>query len=80
MIRTKLKTLRKANNWTYAYVGEKSGISKEAYWMIENGKRGLTYERAVLIAAVFKQKPDDIFLESELTYAEHRHGGEEVSQ
>lgn len=70
MIRTKLKSLREQKGWTYEYVGNLAGISKEAYWMIENGKRGLSYERAVKIASVFNLNPDDIFLQSELTSTE----------
>lgn len=72
MIRSKLKNLREQKGWTYEYVGNLAGISKEAYWMIENGKRGLSYERAVKIASVFNLTPDDIFLHSELTSAEQK--------
>ncbi|GAX05406.1 hypothetical protein IWT25_00710 [Secundilactobacillus pentosiphilus] len=72
MIRSKLKNLREQKGWTYEYVGNLAGISKEAYWMIENGKRGLSYERAVKIASVFNLTPDDIFLHSELTSSEQK--------
>lgn len=58
----KLKKLRVQNDLTYQQVADEAGISKEHYWFIENGKRGLTYEMAVRIAKVFKKNPDEIFL------------------
>lgn len=70
MILEKLKNMREKENLTYQQVAEKVGISKEYYWMIENGKRRLTYELAVKIAQVFKSSPDYIFLDSELTRSE----------
>ncbi|WP_374701263.1 hypothetical protein [Thalassobacillus sp. C254] len=39
---------------------------------MENGERGLSYDLAVKIAAVFNKNPDDIFLESELTCSEQK--------
>ncbi|AVK44196.1 helix-turn-helix transcriptional regulator [Listeria monocytogenes] len=60
---TKLKELRIENNLTYVDVATKVGISKEYYWMIENGERdGYTYNTAKKIASVFDKNPDDIFL------------------
>ncbi|HAA5837178.1 TPA_asm: XRE family transcriptional regulator [Listeria monocytogenes] len=60
---TKLKELRIENNLTYEDVATKAGISKEYYWMIENGERdGYTYNTAKKIASVFDKNPDDIFL------------------
>lgn len=67
----KLKKLREMENLTNQEVADKVGISKEYYWMIENGKRKLSYELAVKIANVFGTKPDDIFLNNELTTGEH---------
>lgn len=64
MKRYKLKEIREKNNLTYQQVAELIGITKPYYWQIENGKRGLSYELAVKIAAVYKTTPDDIFLES----------------
>lgn len=58
----KLKELRVKHELTCQQVADEAGISKEHYWFIENGKRGLTYEMAVKIAKVFNKKPDDIFL------------------
>lgn len=66
----KLKSLRESRNMTYQEVADIAGISKEHYWMIENGKRGLTYPTAIKIAKVFNTRPDDIFLNTELTYGE----------
>lgn len=63
----KLKELRVKQELTYQQVADRAGISKEHYWFIENGKRGLTYEMAVRIAKVFDKKPDDIFLSKMLT-------------
>ena len=67
----KLKKMRNIENLTYQHVADEIGISKEYYWMIENGKRRLTYELAVKIARVFKSSPDYIFLDSELTRSEY---------
>ncbi len=66
----KLKEIRIQAGLTYQQVANEVGISKEYYWMIENGKRRLTYENAVKIAKVFKFSPDYIFLDSELTRSE----------
>lgn len=60
----KLKKMRINEGMTCRQVAEQVGISKEYYWMIENGKRRLTYELAVKIAKVFKASPDYIFLDS----------------
>lgn len=67
----KLKKIRTNADLTYQQVADEVGISKEYYWMIENGKRRLTYELAVKIAKVFNSSPDYIFLDSELTRSEH---------
>ncbi len=58
----KLKTVRNESGLTCQQVADKVGITKEYYWMIENGKRRLSYEMSVKIATVFSLKPDDIFL------------------
>ncbi|MBL3531019.1 helix-turn-helix transcriptional regulator [Companilactobacillus zhachilii] len=70
MILSKLQKLRTNNNLSYKDVADQLDMSKEGYWMIENGKRKLNYETAVRIASVFGLKPDDIFLQSELTKEE----------
>lgn len=70
MILEKLKKTREGAKLTYQQVADEIGISKEYYWMIENGKRGLTYPLAVKISAVFKSSPDYIFLDNELTRGE----------
>lgn len=70
MVLEKLKKTREVAKLTYQQVADEIGISKEYYWMIENGKRGLTYPLAVKIAAVFKSSPDYIFLDNELTRGE----------
>lgn len=77
MILRKLKDIREGESLTCQHVADEVGISKEYYWMIENGKRRLTYPLAVKIAAVFKSSPDYIFLDNELTRSEP--GEEEVS-
>ncbi|EUJ59494.1 helix-turn-helix domain-containing protein [Listeria fleischmannii] len=44
---SELKSIRERRGITYEQVAEKAGISKEYYWMIENGKRdGFSYELA----------------------------------
>ncbi|WP_121639517.1 helix-turn-helix transcriptional regulator [Virgibacillus sp. Bac330] len=64
MVLDKLKKIRIKEGLTYQQVADEVGISKEYYWMIENGKRRLTYEHAVKIAKVFNSNPDYIFLDS----------------
>lgn len=59
----KLKKIRIEEKLTCQQVADGAGISKEHYWFLENGKRGLTYEMAARIAKVFNKKPDDIFFE-----------------
>lgn len=62
-----LKQIREENQMTIQEIANEIGISKGYYSMIENGKRGLSYNLAVKIAQVFNMKPDDIFLASKLT-------------
>lgn len=66
----KLKLIRESSNMTYQQVADSAGLTKEHYWMIENGKRNLSYHNAVRIAMVFNKEPDDIFLPTELTKTE----------
>ncbi|MGX9931995.1 helix-turn-helix transcriptional regulator [Virgibacillus salarius] len=68
----KLKEIRTKEGLTCKQVADRIGVSKEYYWMIENGKRRLAYEHAVKIAKVFKSSPDYIFLDSELTRSEQK--------
>ncbi|QAS52840.1 helix-turn-helix transcriptional regulator [Halobacillus litoralis] len=74
----KLKEIRTNEKMTYQQVADQVKISKEYYWMIENGKRRLTYELAVKIAKVFKSSPDYIFLDSELTRGEQNRSREVI--
>ncbi|KFL44568.1 hypothetical protein CH76_01815 [Lysinibacillus sp. BF-4] len=66
MTLVKLKKIREDSGMTYQKVAEIVGISKEHYWFIENGKRGLTYDMAVRIANVFNKKPDEIFFKQKV--------------
>ena len=59
----KLKELRKKNGYTHQQMGDMLNISKIYYWQLENNKRRLYYEMAVKIAAIFNEKPDNIFYE-----------------
>lgn len=68
----KLKEFRTKKGLTYQQVADEVGISKEYYWMIENGKRRLSYELSVKIANVFNVTPDDIFLHNKLTTGEQK--------
>lgn len=76
MVLEKLKNMRNESRMTYQHVADEVGISKEYYWMIENGKRRMTYELAVKIAEVFHSSPDYIFLDNELTRSELRNSKE----
>ncbi len=57
----KLKELRQEKRYTTQKMGEKLGISKAFYCQIENGKRRLSYDMAIRIAAIFRVRPDTIF-------------------
>lgn len=70
MVLQKLETVRKQEGLTFQQVADQAGLTKEFYWMIEKGKRKLSYENAVRIALVFGKEPDDIFLTTELTKTE----------
>lgn len=67
MMLTRLKEIRESNDLTQQDVANRIGVSKGYYSLIENSKRGLSYETAQDIAAVFGLKPDDIFLNTKLT-------------
>lgn len=62
-----LKVLREKKHISYQSMAEKLGVSFQYYWMIENGKRGLSYEMAVKIAKILDTTPDNIFLNINLT-------------
>lgn len=64
---TKLKVLRENKNISYRSMANKLDVSFQYYWMIENGKRGLSYEMAVKIAEILDTTPDYIFLDINLT-------------
>lgn len=70
MVLQNLESVRKQEGLTFQQVADQAGLTKEFYWMIEKGKRKLSYENAVKIALVFGKEPDDIFLNSELTKTE----------
>lgn len=63
----KLKDLREEKNLSYQDMANNLNVSFQYYWMIENGKRGLSYEMAVKIAKILGTTPDNIFLKSDLT-------------
>lgn len=68
--REKLYRIRKRHNMTLQQVADRIGVSKPYYWKIEKGQSRLSYDLAVKIASVFNMKPDDIFLQHELTTSE----------
>lgn len=70
MVLLSLEKIRKESGKTFQQVADAAGLTKEFYWMIEKGKRKLSYENAVKIALVFGKEPDDIFLKTELTKTE----------
>lgn len=62
-----LKKIREKNDISYQLMAKKLNVSLQYYWMIENGKRGLSYEMALKIAQVLGTTPDKIFLSVDLT-------------
>jgi putative transcriptional regulator len=61
----KLKELRKKAGLTQAEMGKKLGFSESGYCLIENGKRRMTVDVALKIAAILKTEPSNIFLASD---------------
>lgn len=62
-----LRVVRNEKGLSYQDMASKLGVSFQSYWMIENGKRGLSYETAIKIADALGTTPDEIFLNAELT-------------
>lgn len=58
---SKLRKVRNKSGLTQQQVASEVNMTKGGYSQIENGKRGLSYDKAVEISAVFGLKPDDIF-------------------
>lgn len=56
-----LNELRKQNGYSYSNLGKKVGYSKTYTWQLINGQRNLSYEQAILMAAIFNMKPDEVF-------------------
>lgn len=56
-----LKEMRRQHDLKTMDMAKELGISQCYYSLIENGKRGISYEMAVRIAAIFNKKPDDVF-------------------
>lgn len=57
-----LKVIRQKQGISCQHMALKLDVSVQYYWMIENGKRGLSYEMAIKIAKVLGTTPDKIFL------------------
>lgn len=57
-----LKKIREDSGLSYKEMAIELGVTTQYYWMIENGKRGLSYEMAINISKIFKMTPDEIFL------------------
>ena len=57
----KLKKLRKKHGYSCNCMGLKLGITGTYYYLLEAGKRSLSYSNACKIAKIFNLKPDDIF-------------------
>lgn len=62
----KLKELRKKHGYSCNCMGLKLGITGTYYYLIESGKRVLSYNNACKIAQIFNMKPDDIFFEDHI--------------
>lgn len=62
-----LKVLREREDFSYQNMADKLNVSFQYYWMIENGKRKLSYEMAIKIAKILGTTPDKIFLTKDLT-------------
>lgn len=56
-----LKIIRLQNEMTLEEVAKKLDITTTYYWLLENGKRKISYEMAVNISRIFNKTPDEIF-------------------
>ncbi len=56
-----LREKRKARKFTQKYIAECLGITQQAYWLIENGQRRITLERAKKLAEIFGCTIDELF-------------------
>ena len=59
----KLRNMRLKRHYTTGDMAEKLNISKPFYCQIETGRRRLSYDMAIKIAAIFRAKPDKMFYE-----------------
>jgi len=62
-----LKARRLYCGLTNKEMADRLNISIPYYWMLENGKRKLSYEMAVEISKILDSTPDEIFLNRDLT-------------
>lgn len=62
----KLKKIRVKQGFTIYDISKLLHISPAYYSQIENKKRRLSYDMAVMIANVFNLKPDDIFYDNNI--------------
>ncbi|MFD2116391.1 helix-turn-helix transcriptional regulator [Paenibacillus yanchengensis] len=62
-----LQKFRQSKGISYQKMAQELGITFQSYWMIENGKRGMSYEMAIKIANILETTPDNIFLNNNLT-------------
>lgn len=62
----KLKKIRVNQGFTIYDMSEILHISPAYYSQIENKKRRLSYDMAVMIANIFNLKPDDIFYDNNI--------------
>lgn len=66
MILQSLKQVRLHNNLTMEEIAKNIGISKVAYWKIENGKTNISLLRARQIGEYLNESVDNIFISEEL--------------
>ena len=56
----KLKSLRKAHDYTQDYVASRLGVARQTYSHYENGRRIPSYDVVAKIAALYKISMDDL--------------------
>lgn len=57
----KLYKIRKEKKLSIYDMEKITGINATHYYLIEQGKRTLFYDTAIIIASVFNMKPDELF-------------------
>ncbi|MGE5630249.1 MAG: helix-turn-helix transcriptional regulator [Caulobacteraceae bacterium] len=66
-MRIKLKAARESSKLTQEQVAKKLNYSKSHYCMIENGQRGISVEKAMILSKLFDKPIEELFNEDDIS-------------